>query len=207
MKKTTVQNVPFTDALKHILKTPHAVSIKEILSILAKHGHATLLLIFSLPLCFPIQIPGLSTPFGLLLCLIGIQMGFTKRLWLPKWILQKKIPKKVLQKITEKIISISLFLERFLHPRLETLTQSITFVRLNGSLIAILALFLALPLPIPMTNFFSALPIIALALGILEDDGICILVGYFLSLVCFSFFFYLAYFGISEIKHLTERFL
>ncbi len=205
MKKNPVLHTPFTEALELILKVPHAVTIKEVLTILAKHGHAALLLIFSLPLCLPIPLPGLSTPFGFLLCLIGIQMGYTNHLWLPKWILEKKIPKNTLQKIIKKVISISLFLQKFLKPRLPIFTKNKSFIRINGTLIVILSLLLSLPLPIPFTNFMSTLPIIFLGLGFLEDDGVCILVGYFLALACFSFFFYLAYFGASEIKHLIHR--
>lgn len=205
MRKTTVPSTPFTEALEIILKVPHVITIQKILSILAKHGHATLLLIFSFPLCLPIPLPGLSTPFGFLLCLIGIQMGFTKRLWLPKWILEKKIPKNTLDKIIKKVISISTFLQKFLKPRLPILTQNKSFIKINGTLIAMLSLLLSLPLPIPFTNLISTLPIICLGLGFLEDDGICILIGYFLALACFSFFFYIIYFGASEIKHLIDR--
>ncbi|MES2198728.1 MAG: exopolysaccharide biosynthesis protein, partial [Chlamydiota bacterium] len=111
-----IQTSSFINSLKRILKRPGEVTIQEILSILSEHGHPALLLIFTLPLCFPLQIPGMSTPFGLLLSLIGIQMGFRKRLWLPKWILRKKTPRKMLQKVIKKTISISIFLRKFLRP-------------------------------------------------------------------------------------------
>lgn len=205
MKKPRAPSESFTSALERILKIEETLTIEEILSTLASHGLATLLLIFSLPLCFPIQIPGLSTPFGIILALIGLRIGFTKRLWIPHWILQKKIPKETLGKIIKKILSVSHFLQKFLHPRLTTFVKNKTFIRVSGTLIIILSLFLSMPLPIPMTNLLSTLPIIALGLGFLEDDGLCILLGYFLSIVCFIFFFYIFYFGASTITKLLER--
>jgi hypothetical protein len=205
MDKKTTNRIKFTDPLNIILKTPHAITVEEILAILSKHGHATLLLVFSLPLCLPIQIPGLSIPFGLILCLIGLQMAFAKTLWLPKWILNKTIPKNTLNKVIKKIISISHFLQKFLRPRLSFLLENKFFLATSGILIAILSLLLSLPLPIPMTNLVSTLPIICFGLGFLEDDGVCILLGYFFSLVCFAFFFSLAYFGTTEITQLVKR--
>ncbi|MBS0627244.1 MAG: exopolysaccharide biosynthesis protein [Verrucomicrobia bacterium] len=205
MKKECHRKTPFLDALERILEVPYDITIREILSILAKHGHATLLLIFSLPLCLPIPLPGLSTLFGLLLGLIGIQMGFTKRLWLPKWILEKKIPKDTLKKIITKLISLSIFLQKFLHPRLTLLTKNQFLIGCSGVVISLLSLLLSIPLPIPLTNLVSTLPIIAMGLGFLEDDGLCVVIGYFLALVCFTFFFYLGYFGYTDIEHYLKN--
>ena len=193
---------PFIASLKLILKSAGDVTIEKILFILSEHGHPALLLIFTLPLCFPLQIPGMSTPFGLLLALIGIQMGFTKYLWLPNWILRKKIPKKMLHKVIRKIIVISLFLRKFLRPRLRVLTKNRTSLKFNGVLICILALILALPIPVPMINLVSALPILSIGIGLLKEDGVCVLVGYFLSVVCFLFYSWLIHLGFAGIKHL-----
>jgi hypothetical protein len=50
-------------------------------------------------------------------------------------------------------------------------------------------------MPIPLTNLFFAYPILAFGLGLLEDDGLMIVVGYLLTLVCFSFFTAIIWFG------------
>ncbi len=202
LMKNKVPLSPFLASLKLILKSSGAVTIEKILFILSEHGHPALLLIFTLPLCFPVQIPGMSTPFGLLLALIGIQMGFTKYLWLPNWILQKKIPKKMLHKVIRKIIIISLFLRKFLKPRLRVLTKNRTSLKFNGVLIFILSLILALPIPVPMINLVSALPILCISIGLLKDDGICVLAGYFLAALCFLFYAWLVHLGFAGIKHL-----
>jgi hypothetical protein len=56
------------------------------------------MLLFSLPFCQPIQIPGFSTPFGILLAFIGLRIAFGHRVWFPKKLLEKKISYRVLKK-------------------------------------------------------------------------------------------------------------
>lgn len=196
----TNKHCPFLASLKSILKRPKDISIKEIFSILSEYGAPACILIFTLPLCFPLQIPGMSTPFGLLVSLLGIQMGFRKRLWLPKWILRKKPSKKILDKVIKKTASI--FSSSLFKPRLSFLAKNIFFIKFNSVLIFILALVLALPIPIPMINLVSALPIICLGIGLLKNDGLCILIGYFLTFLCFLFFSWLILFGFNGIKNL-----
>jgi hypothetical protein len=50
--------------------------------------------------------------------------------------------------------------------------------RVNGAMLAALGIFLALPLPIPLTNVITAWAIFLISLGILEDDGLFIFLGY-----------------------------
>ena len=197
-----MKHTPFVLSLKLLLKNPKDSTIKKIFSILSEHGHPALILIFTLPLCFPIQIPGMSTPFGLICSLIGLQMGFKKPLWLPKWLLRKKVPKKLLDKIIKKTITLSTFLQKFIRRRATIFIQNRAFITFNGILLFVLALIVSLPIPVPMINLVSAIPMICVGLGLLKEDGICVLVGYFLSIVCFLFFAWLIHLGFAGIKHL-----
>jgi hypothetical protein len=201
MKKTP-KLTPFITSLQLILETPKDLTIGEIFFILSEHGHPALILIFTLPLCFPLQLPGMSTPFGLLIALISIQMGFTKQLWLPHWILQKKLPRKMLHKVVQKIINF--FSKHPIKPRLTILTENRVLLKFNGALICILAVILSLPIPIPMINLVSAVPILCLGLGLLRNDGIWVLAGYFFSTVCFLFFSWLINLGFAGVKHLVS---
>lgn len=193
---------PFVLSLKLLLKSPKDSTVKKIFSILSEHGHPALILIFTLPLCFPIQIPGMSTPFGLLCSLVGVQIAFKKPLWLPNWLLRKKVSKKMLDKVVKKTINLSAFLQKFTKRRATVFTQNRAFITFNGILLFILALIVSLPIPIPTINLVSAIPIICISLGLLKEDGICVLVGYFFSIVCFLFFTWLIHLGFAGIEHL-----
>lgn len=195
----------FVDALKAIRQEASedaSIAIGEIFAMLAGRGYAALLILFSFPVCLPIQIPGFSIPIGLLLGFLGLRLAFAKHLWWPEWVLQKEISSTSLITIVDHLIA---FFEskkmHFLHPRWPFLFRPF-FHRLNGILVFLLAAFLALPLPIPLTNLLSAFPILALGLGLLEDDGLFILIGYGLFLISAVMIAALFIFGAAQLSHL-----
>lgn len=193
-------NPSFLDSLKQLLdltKTSTTIKIGQIFEVLAHKGYPTLLIIFSIPFCMPIQIPGFSTPFGIVLCFIGLRIAFAKHPWWPEWILEKSFSSKSLEKLISKMMKVVQVMQKVLRPRLVVLAKDPILHRLHGLLIFILAILLSLPLPIPMTNMLAALPILALGLGLLEDDGVAIIVGYFLAAICFGAFIALIILGKS----------
>jgi len=157
------------------------IAIREIFSSLAGRGYAVLLILLSFPFAIPIQIPGFSTPFGLIMAFLGLRIAFGKQLWWPEWILNREIPSASIAKLIDRLIA---FFEsdkmHFLKPRLQLFLHPF-FHYFNGMLIFLLALILALPLPIPFTNMLTATPILCIALGLLEDDGLFIAIGYGIS--------------------------
>lgn len=165
-----------------------SISIGEILHILSRKGQSLIILFLSLPFCQPLQIPGLSTPFGLAIAFIGLKMAFGKYAWLPKKILAKTISPHTLQKITKKILWLLKKMQRWISPRLTLLCYYPALKIVNGLLISILGILLALPLPAPFSNLMAAWAIFLIGLGILKEDGLFILFGYFVSLLTFGFF-------------------
>jgi hypothetical protein len=93
-----------------------SISLEEILSILSEKGLSLIILFLSLLFCQPLQIPGLSTPFGLAIAFIGLKMAFGNYAWLPKRILAKSINAHTLQKITNKILWLVKKMRRWVHP-------------------------------------------------------------------------------------------
>lgn len=169
-----------------------SLSLAEILQVLSGKGQSLILILLSLPFCQPIQIPGLSTPFGLMVAFIGLRMAFGKKIWLPKKLLKKDIPKHSLNKITEKTLHLIRKMKPWIHPRFTWISRSFFMKKGNGLMIFVLGLLLALPLPIPMSNLTAAWSILLIAFGTLEDDGIFILTGYLVSLLTFVFFLMIA---------------
>lgn len=162
--------------------------IEEVLTTLSGKGRSLILIFLSLPFCQPVQIPGLSTPFGILIAVIGLRIAFEKRIWLPKRILSKTISSITIQKITQKSLNLMNKTKRFMHPRLKWLCDNWAMKIFNGLLIFLLGLFLALPLPIPLTNLVAGWSIFLLNLGLLESDGFFVIIGYLSSLITIIFF-------------------
>lgn len=165
-----------------------ALSINEIRSILAGKWQLLILLFLSLPFCLPIQIPGLSTPFGIAIAFIGLKMSFRKYAWLPKRILDKTIAPHTIEKITNQVLWLVRKVKHLIYPRLSWICEYPSSRVLNGLLIAALGLFLALPLPIPLSNLVAAWAIFLMVLGLLEEDGLFVLAGYLLSILTFAIF-------------------
>lgn len=165
-----------------------SISIGEILQTLSEKGQLLMILFLSIPFCQPLQIPGMSVPFGLAIAFLGLKMTFGKYAWLPKSILAKTISGHSLQLITEKVLWLLKKMSRWIYPRLIWLCDHPALQIFNGLLISFLGILLALPLPAPFTNLMAAWSIFLLGLGLLKEDGLFILLGYFSSLLTFGFF-------------------
>ncbi|MBA2367886.1 MAG: exopolysaccharide biosynthesis protein [Candidatus Protochlamydia sp.] len=164
------------------------IQVRTIVERLAKKGQAALLILFSLPFCQPIQIPGFSFPFGIALAFIGSRIAFGHRIWLPQRILDMKIPYHTFEKIARLAIKVTDKLLFFVSTRMVDLVKNPAGQVMHGLTIMVLALILALPLPIPLSNLLAAYPLLIFGLALLEDDGAAILVAYGLSLICFFAF-------------------
>lgn len=165
-----------------------SLAIRDIMRTLSERARLIIIILLSIPFCQPIPLPGLSTIFGLAIAFIGLRITLGKRIWLPKKVLLKKIPSKIVYKITKGSLFLLKKARRFMHPRLTWLCDHSAMRVINGLLIILLALLLALPLPIPFTNIVIGISLIVLSLGLLETDGLIMIVGYFLSLVSLIFF-------------------
>jgi hypothetical protein len=177
-----------------------SISIQEILYTLSGKGRPVILILLSLPFCQPIQIPGLSTPFGLVIAFIGLRSAFGRHIWLPKQFLAKTISTPILKKLTRKALYLISKMKPWIHPRMDWICNSPSMQIVNGLTIATLGVFLALPLPIPLTNLAAAWSILLITLGTLEDDGLFVSAGYATFLLTVAFFLIL----ISPIKQYFE---
>lgn len=176
------------------------LSIEEIITFLSGKGLAVLLIICALPFCLPIQIPGLSTFFGILISFIGLRLSFGHRVWLPKKLLQKKIQSETIEKVGLSVIRIAKKFTPYFSTRWEFMLNYPFFHKMQGIVIAFLGLLLSLPLPIPLTNMFAATPIVLFGFGVLEEDGVIITLAYVMSCCCFAYFFLLFWFGTEFLK-------
>lgn len=159
-----------------------ALSLGEILEIMGGKGRLLIVIFLTLPFCQPLQIPGLSTPFGIVIALIGLRIAFSKQAWLPKSVLAKKVKSETLEKLSEKFLKFMKKMRTIVHPRMSWMSQSRVMQILNGLLIVLLGLFLALPVPIPFSNIIAGWAIVLLSIGLLEEDGLFILLSYTLTI-------------------------
>jgi hypothetical protein len=158
----------------------HPWTIQKLFEALRGKGYPLLIILLSLPFCQPIQIPGFSTPFGIVLIFIGLRMAFGRHIWWPQWVLKQQISTKVLRIVIQKSMRFFKFLRPFLHARWSWLCVD-PFYRLHGGFVVLIGGYLALPLPIPFSNIVAAWALLLLGLGLVEEDGLFICLSYVLG--------------------------
>lgn len=151
------------------------ISIGEIVDRTEQAGFGVMIAV--LALC-SMPIPGVSVPFGLCIAFGAIQMlvGMHKP-WLPLRIRRYRLTFKRLEWVGSRVSAWTRGLERFVRPRFEILARGPMW-HICGLGILILALGLALPLPIPYSNLYFALPLCIYAIGLLELDGLLLMVAH-----------------------------
>lgn len=203
MHKKKHNTLPLQEGLLLLKKriTSTSVPIATILDTLSGKGRLFFLLILSLPFCQPLQIPGFSTPFGLLIAFLSLRLIFEKNSWFPKKWLQKKIPSKTLKLLIDKTLLLLNQIQPWIHPRWAWLFRSKRGCSFHYCALTLLGLLLALPLPIPFSNLITAWSIFFLSVGLMEEDGLILLIGYFLFALTI---FFLIFAGLTLEKVFTS---
>jgi hypothetical protein len=155
-----------------------AVCLREVLLVLHARAYTLLLILLALPFCTPVPLPGVSTPFGLVIAFIGLRLFLGQKPWLPQRLLDKELPARFFARLLAGANRIIRLLEYFLRPRWKWLARHRFLQRVYGAVIGISGLLLLLPLPIPFSNFFPALTIVLFAAAILERDGYFVMAGF-----------------------------
>lgn len=153
------------------------LSIREVLAQTRGRGFDLLLLLVSLPFITPIPLPGLSTPFGSLVFLVGTRLAVGRRPWLPAWVLDRRMPPRFLGAVLGAARRTVRCLEVFLRPRLEYLHGGRIMSHAIGIMIMVSGALLLLPLPFPFSNGLPATTVILLTASAMERDGLCLIAG------------------------------
>jgi len=179
----TTDRSSFQPRLSTDLETLHArlkdraLTLAELKQALRGRGPAILLILLALPFCF-VAIPGLSMPFGIAICLIGARLAIGREPWLPHFIMRRRLSTARSAQLLTGAIKVARQLEKFVRPRLAFLHAGPGMLRLIGLGIVIASLGLMLPLPIPFSNSIPAWAVVLLAIGMMEKDGLCVLLGH-----------------------------
>jgi hypothetical protein len=145
----------------------------------------------TIPMLIPSPVPlaGFSALVGSGIILVGCQLalGYEKPA-LPQRIAQQELSPGASQKLLKNLNRLLQPIERLARLRFSRFSNSWWGYRIIGVCLAWNALLMSLPLPIPFTNLFPAYTILFLAIGLLESDGLFILIGYGLTTATTIFF-------------------
>lgn len=198
---------PFSEELQGLARQfqGQPTTMGGLLAATQGRGYDLLLLLIALPFMTPIPLVGLSTPFGLVVFLIGARLAVGRRPWLPRRLLERPLPPGFLVKVLGAASRLVRGLEFLLRPRLDFLHEQLIYRRAAGALIMLSGLLLLLPLPIPLSNGLPALTVVLLAAGALERDGVFFLAGCAAFAVAAAFFGALAFGGAHALDALRHN--
>jgi len=161
---------------------PAKVTLADILLLAQERIFGFLLVILSLPSALPVPAPGYSTPFGILIFLLAIQLVIgAKSPWLPQKMMNHPIQLDTVQGFLKAGIPWLRRIEAIARPRL-TFICTTTPGRVSIG-IAIALMSISMMIPVPGTNTLPAMGIFVTGFGLLEDDGAISLGGLALSLM------------------------
>ncbi len=164
------------------------LSLRAVLAALQGRAYELLMVLLVLPFAVPVSVPGMSTPLGLVVAGIAVQLAFGRLPWLPRRLLDARLPDGFFGKVLAAARGVVRFLEKFLRARLPALTETRRLVGFHLFGIVVAALLLALPLLIPFTNMIPGWAILLLALGLMERDGLFLLAGHLVVWVSIGYF-------------------
>ena len=180
------------------------VTLREVFGLLHGRGYVLMIMLLALPFCTPLPLPGVSTPFGLIITIIGVRLALGAKPWLPSRLLDTRLSPKIFAKvfaITRKII---LAFERLLRPRMLWVTATPGREQLHAVPIVICALMLLLPLPVPFSNVIPAWGVMLISGGLLERDGAFIVAGYVAATFTLAFFAVIGVFGAETVDFIWK---
>jgi hypothetical protein len=177
--------------------------------LIGREGLLLFCIFLTLPFMVPVSIPGVSTVFGAVILLIGVSVVLDRTPWLPERFMRKEFPADKLRTAIEKGAGWVQRLERISRRRWLGLTHGPVMHVINGLMVVLGAGLLMAPFGlIPFSNTLPGLAILLLAIGILQRDGVCILLGYVTNALTIVYFAVLILGGglaIRELWHVVMR--
>ena len=151
--------------------------LARVLERLGARAHGAAILILAFPEAIPLPIPSVGMVLGVPLIVVSAHLAlYGEGGRLPRRVLRWRIPVKVAEVIAHRIAPVLAWAERWSHPRLSVVAQR---ERLAG--LACLALSILLFLPIPLVNVPIAVALVVLAWGLVQRDGVIMVIGLGLS--------------------------
>ena len=165
---------------------PH-IALEELLERFQRRAFGVFLLIVVLPSFIPVAL-GVGAVSGALSILCGMQMMWgLERPWLPKFARDFGLPRRRLASFARKTETWFRWLEKIIKPRQERFTGRSADI-FTGFIILLMGI--ALSLPVPLTNFFFAVPLAVLAFAMIERDGAMIAISWAASILVMASFYF-----------------
>lgn len=168
----------------------NGITLGDLIHRVGSDGLLILAGLLTLVFLIPVSIPGVSTIFGGAVLLIGISRLFGRELWIPSRVKHKMVGSRKLRPVLRKALPWLQKIERVSRPnRIQWLIAHGPMERMNNAALILGAVLLMMPFGlIPFSNTFPAIALLLLTIGLLQRDGVCILLGYIGNAATIAYF-------------------
>jgi len=166
------------------------ITVGELVERVGNDGLLTLTALLTLVFLIPVSIPGVSTVFGAAVLLIAMSRLLRRDLWIPVRVGNKVLRSRKLRPMLRKSLPWLQKIEHVSRPnRIEWLITDGPMERMNDMALVLGAVLLMMPFGlIPFSNTFPAIALLLLTIGLLQRDGVCILLGHVANVVTVVYF-------------------
>ena len=160
------------------------LSLRDLRDEIGRRSFAPLLLATSLIGFTPVGgIPGVPTTLAVLISLVAVQIVLgCKSLWLPNFILDRKVDGRKLEKAVKTLQPTARVIDRVIKPRLTFLTH-----RPSSYVIALVCILIALTVPplelVPFIDMPLWAALAAFSLALVAHDGVLAIAAFILTAV------------------------
>lgn len=183
---------PLSQRLRSLVRAlpPNGITLSELVHRVGSDGLLILTALLTLVFLIPVSIPGVSTVFGAAILLIGLSRLLRRELWIPARIEHKRIGTKKLRPLLRKALPWLQKIERVSRPnRIQWLVAEGPVAHLNNASLILGAVLLMMPFGlIPFSNTFPAIALLFFAIGLLQRDGVCVLLGHVSNVATIAYF-------------------
>ncbi|OZA90463.1 MAG: hypothetical protein B7X56_02790 [Burkholderiales bacterium 34-67-9] len=156
------------------------LTLHDIVEAVGPDSLMLLTIFLSLIFLVPVSIPGVSTAFGLAIVLIGLTRTFQRKPWLPQRIARRRLAAAPLRAGLQRATVWLHRIDRLSRPhRWPWLSSHGPATLCNNLALVFAGLLLMMPFGlIPFSNTLPALAVIFLSAGMMQRDGLALLLGY-----------------------------
>ncbi|HUF71405.1 MAG TPA: exopolysaccharide biosynthesis protein [Gammaproteobacteria bacterium] len=162
------------DQIESAASDSDQVSLDTVMSAVGRRSFGPILVLVGLIILAPVvgDIPGVPTIMALLLILTAGQVLMRrKHLWLPRWMLERRVSSEKLDKVTQWLRKPARFIDGLLRQRLQRLTDEFGI-----QVTAVLCIVIAAALPpmelVPFSANVAGIALTALGLALIANDGL-----------------------------------
>lgn len=189
---------------------PEGVRLADLRKMFGRDGAMLLTAFMTLIFLIPVSIPGVSTVFGGAILVLALGRILHRDVWLPKRLETRVVSTEKLRGALARGLVWFRRLERISRPgRLASLASHHGLMNVINNLGLILgAILLMAPFGlIPFSNTLPAVALLFLAIGLMQRDGACIVVGHVMNVMTIAYFVFLIAGGGVLLQKLWQRYV